>query len=383
MNRSSVKTSLHPFFLAAVALILATAGLPAVYAAQNPEKQLQKTLREIRSLRTRLNQDQSTVTNERAQLEQLETTYQEQTSRLRALAQEYAENRRKNDQLLVEHQLKQVELVTHRDVLSRQLTSAHLRGQYDIVRLLLSQRSPTTVRRQLTYYHYLNRARMSAIADAITYLQQLKQLERRIDEQALKLSSLQKQTRENQQQLEHTRDARLQLIAQITHKIDQQKTRLDQLIEDKKQLEKLLEGIKSLFADIPDELDKDQPFSQLKGHLPWPVDRFEKMSRHSNGLLLHRAEGTQVKAVAKGRVVFSDWFRGLGFLIIIDHGNDYMSLYGQNQNLLAGLGQWVQQNEPIAITGQSGGATQPALYFEIRAAGKPQDPTQWCRAPQR
>ena len=383
MNRSSVKTSLHPVFLAAAALILAIAGLTTVYAAQNPEKQLQKTLREIRSLRTRLNQDHSTITKERAQLEQLETTYQEQTSRLQDLAQEYAENRRKNDHLLVEHQLKQFELATHRDVLSHQLASAHQRGRHDILRLLLSQNSPATVRRQLTYYHYLNRTRMSAIEDAITYLQQLKHLEERINEQALKLSSLQKQTRENQQELERTRDARLQLIAQITHKIDQQKTRLDQLIEDKNQLEKLLEGIKSLFADIPDELDKDQPFSQLKGGLAWPLDRFERMSRHSNGLLLHRAEGTEVKAVAKGRVVFSDWFRGLGFLIIIDHGDDYMSLYGHNQTLLAGLGQWVRQNERIALSGQSGGATQPALYFEIRAKGKPQDPTQWCRAPQR
>ena len=170
MNRSFVKMPRYPVVFAVVALMLASSGLPSVYAAQNPAKQLRKTQREISSLRTRLNRDQSTIEKERAQLEHLETNYQELTTRLRTLTQEHVENRRHNDQLLVEQQLQQGKLLTHRSVLSRQLVSAHLRGQYDFLRLLLSQKSPLTVRRQLTYYHYLNRARLNAVADAITYL---------------------------------------------------------------------------------------------------------------------------------------------------------------------------------------------------------------------
>jgi septal ring factor EnvC (AmiA/AmiB activator) len=351
----------------------------AFAAAPNHQERLYNTLRKIDHVRSHLNQDQSAISRERKELEQLETHAHNLNSELKSLSEAQQKNRAETDQLLSQYLSKQLELDTHRDLLSRQLVSHYLRGEHDFTRLLLSQNSPATLQRHLTYYRYLNRARARAIELATKDMEALKALEKELEAKSTALNTLQEETLKKQQELAETRLKRIEVIAQISEKIDQQQLELKQLFEDKKQLEKLLDELKNLFADIPEELDKVEPFNTLKGKLSWPIEKFSRPLSHSSGLLLRTREGTKVKAIAKGRIVFSNWFRGLGFLIIIDHGNGYMSLYGQNQTLLAGLGQWVQANETIALSGQSGGAEEPALYFEIRSNGKPQKATQWCR----
>ena len=97
------------------------------------------------------------------------------------------------------------------------------------------------------------------------------------------------------------------------------------------------------------------------------------------GLMIPAAEGTQVEAIHHGRVVFADWFRGSDLLLILDHGDGYMSLYGHNQSLLREVGEWVAVGDAIATVGNSGGRQRSALYFEVRKNGKPTDPRSWCK----
>ncbi|THG71716.1 peptidase M23, partial [Pseudomonas sp. A-1] len=133
----------------------------------------------------------------------------------------------------------------------------------------------------------------------------------------------------------------------------------------------------------------DGPFAQARGRLPWPVDgqllaRFGAPRGDArlkwDGVLIGAAAGTRVRAIHDGRVVFADWLRGAGLLVIVDHGGGYLSLYGHNQTLLKAAGDLVKAGEAIATVGTSGGQDTPALYFAIRQQGQPSDPLRWCRA---
>ena len=132
------------------------------------------------------------------------------------------------------------------------------------------------------------------------------------------------------------------------------------------------------------------PFEQARGKLPWPVDgrllarfgesRGDDERTKWDGVMISAAAGSQVRAVHGGRVVFADWLRGAGLLVILDHGNGYLSLYGHNQSLLKEAGDVVKAGDAISTVGNSGGGQDtPALYFAIRQQGRPSDPAQWCR----
>ena len=131
-----------------------------------------------------------------------------------------------------------------------------------------------------------------------------------------------------------------------------------------------------------------QPFGKLKGKLPWPVvgkpsNRFGRYRNGTSlrwqGLTIPSTEGNRVEAIHSGRIVFADWLRGSGLLVIIDHGDGYMSLYAHNQSLLKEIGDWVNPGDTIATVGNSGGQQRSGLYFEIRHNGKPTDPKRWCK----
>jgi len=159
------------------------------------------------------------------------------------------------------------------------------------------------------------------------------------------------------------------------------------MAKDRSQLERLLDAVEQSIANL--EIPSDyRPFHKLKGKLHWPTKgkiskRFGSSRSGSNlrwqGVTLTAKEGSEVNAIHHGRVVFADWFRGSGLLIIIDHGDGYMSLYGHNQSLLIEPGDWVTVGEQIATVGNSGGKKHAGLYFEIRHKGQPTDPRHWCK----
>jgi septal ring factor EnvC (AmiA/AmiB activator) len=141
-----------------------------------------------------------------------------------------------------------------------------------------------------------------------------------------------------------------------------------------------------MLVDIPAEADGQQPFHSRKGKLRWPArgrlaQRFgapRSGGLRWRGVMIEAQEGGEVRAVSQGRIAFSDWMRGFGLLLIIDHGDGYMSLYGHNQTLYKEVGEWVDTGEVVALLGASGGRTESGLYFEMRHKGRPINPVHWC-----
>ena len=139
--------------------------------------------------------------------------------------------------------------------------------------------------------------------------------------------------------------------------------------------------------DVPAESVPPRSFKTLRGKLPWPVrgslkrsfgSRRNEAEQAIQGVILKAPMGKQVRAIAHGRVVFADWLRGFGLMVIVDHGGGYMSLYGHNQSLKREPGEWIAAGDSLATVGDSGGKSGPGLYFEIRRDGRPQNPTKWC-----
>jgi septal ring factor EnvC (AmiA/AmiB activator) len=184
--------------------------------------------------------------------------------------------------------------------------------------------------------------------------------------------------------LEAERAERRQVLATLEATLHDQQGRLAALGRDEKGLLQLLEKLRDVFADIPKQIAGAEPFAQLRGRLVVPLrGSLQAASARdegdSHGVLIAAAEGGEVHAVSHGRVVFADWLRGYGLLLIIDHGDGYLSLYGCNESLLKDVGDWVNANEVIATSGTSGGGKTPGLYFELRHDGKPMDARVWLK----
>jgi len=165
-------------------------------------------------------------------------------------------------------------------------------------------------------------------------------------------------------------------------------SRLKKLAADEQLLQQLLKDIRNIMPSMLTEIDKRETFGKRRGRLKWPVKGkvkrlFGKSRQAANlkwkGVLIASTEGREVKAISHGRVAYADWLRGYGMLVIIDHGDGYMTLYGYNQALYKETGDWVEEGEVIATVGRSGGQLKSGLYFEVRVKGKPSNPIKWCR----
>ncbi len=184
---------------------------------------------------------------------------------------------------------------------------------------------------------------------------------------------------------------RSQVLSRLIRDLKDQGRRLDRLQSDERDLKALIDGLEQALADIPVEQPLEVAFSGRRGRLPWPargriVKRFGSPRLGGivwDGVMISAPKGQEVRAIHHGRVAFADWFRGFGLLLILDHGDGYMTLYGHNQSLFKEAGDWVEENEPIALVGSSGGRQQAGVYFGIRHQGRAVNPVRWCRRPTR
>jgi septal ring factor EnvC (AmiA/AmiB activator) len=190
-----------------------------------------------------------------------------------------------------------------------------------------------------------------------------------------------------QDQLLVQRKQRLKVLKSLKNEIAKHETESETLNKDQQRLQNLLSEIANLLTDLPDDLGLNQSFKKLKGKLIKPVEgeyirSFKSLRSENtkwNGVVIKSDIGSPVKAVAYGRVAYADWLRGFGMLIILDHQQGYMSLYGFNQSINVDVGDWVDVNQTIASIGNSGTLATPALYFEIRKNAEPQNPKSWIK----
>jgi septal ring factor EnvC (AmiA/AmiB activator) len=262
-----------------------------------------------------------------------------------------------------------------------------MNGREELFKLVLSQDSPATLGRMLVYYDYFNRARSERIAAVSEDLARLRDLGTRSDDVAAGLAALETEQAAQVESLARARDERRALVAKLDAGIADSNANIAKLKADEKRLGELVEQLKELMAGFP--VETEEPFDKLKGKLAWPVqgriigDYGQPRGGGPvkwSGVLLEARQGTTVRAVYHGRIAFADWLPGLGLLIIVDHGDGYMSLYGHNEALLKEPGDWVEPGEAIAQVGDTGGQPQPALYFEIRHDGDPTNPHPWIAA---
>ncbi len=271
--------------------------------------------------------------------------------------------------------------------LQAQIRSAYVTGRTEKLKLFLNQQDPVRLNRVLVYYGYLNRDRMEKLKLARQALQNLTYLEEEQKKVVGKLQQLAEQKQTEQAKLERVKQERTVLLAKLNkeHKTRQQK--LGALKRRESELRKLIESLQKQerFNDSSFTAS-DKPFALQKGTLIWPVQG--KLSRKfgssgglgkRDGVLIKAREGSAVHSIANGRVVYADWLKGYGLLIIIDHGKGYMTLYAFNQSLYKEVNEQVKQGDVIATVGKSGGRNSAGLYFAIRKKGKPLNPVRWCR----
>ena len=360
------------------------------HAGENPDKKAA----ELKQLREKIEVLQNDLQDNR----QKKTRAERQLGKIEKQVSHTRRALKQSDQALKDMRLKQAELTQRRrqaDItltrqsgqLAREARAAYAMGRQQQVKLLLNQEEPAVVGRMLVYFSYFSRTRQEKISEMHSTLQELEALEAEIEQNNEALLALQQQQQDQAARLQEQRERRLQVVARLQQQLSHQGDELKRLQQDEKQLQALVSSLQELLTDVPADAGEQKPFKALKGRLRWPAQghlakRFGTLRGNSGlkwqGVLIEAPEGGQVRAVSQGRVAFSDWMRGFGLLLIIDHGDGYMTLYGHNQALYKEVGEWVDSGEVVASLGASGGQTQAGLYFEIRHNGQPVNPLGWC-----
>jgi len=415
-----------------LALILALVLGPALADERSDTlqqlEQARDEVAELKKLQQQLIRERSGVQKELGKTEQEMGELEKQVRQLQDELDDHEQEIRHLDQ---EKQTLQESRDEQQRLIAIQARAAYQSGRQEYLKLLLNQQQPERLARTLTYYGYLDQARRKQLDSLDTTLQRLAAVEHDIAAQQAGLVERKGELEQRRERLGAVREERRQVLARLNRDYaggkqklkarEQQQAELAQVLQrieenlarqaraaeearqralaEQRRQQELLEQRRRARTDAPDQEPPrlsstgpapGGPFGRARGKLPWPVDgrllapygspRGEDARTRWDGVLIGASAGSPVRAIHGGRVVFADWLRGSGLLVILDHGNGYLSLYGHNQSLLKGAGDMVRAGEPIATVGTSGGQDMPALYFAIRQQGRPTDPALWCRA---
>lgn len=314
---------------------------------------------------------------------------------------ELAEKQRDADNKLNELQQKEQQLASRMGeqqvLLGRLLYQQYLGGRHEYLKLLLSSQDPNQISRNLQYYKYIALERAAWIAAMRDDFTALDAVSAAVREQRAELKSLQMEQAAQKKELENEKQARKLVLARVSQQLQRQRREINRLQRDENRLAQLVDRLTRMLArqksgtllrndNLPDNRFDGSPFNKLKGRLALPVrgeiaNQFGATRPDSTvqwkGIFLRTSAGQPVKAVAAGRVVFADWWRGFGNLLIVDHGMGYMSLYGNNETLYKQVGDMLRGGDVVAAVGNSGGNEDSGLYFELRHESKPFDPMKW------
>tara|TARA_R100000656_G_scaffold1035_1_gene1901 strand:- start:785 stop:1921 length:1137 start_codon:yes stop_codon:yes gene_type:complete len=326
---------------------------------------------------------------DRSSLEQQLSGLEQEIGRLTRERRELRQQAREQQQRLTKLGKEETELTrvleSQRDSLKKQIRAAWMEGDAPAVKVLLNEIDPDKIARTMTYYEYLSRDTIDRLEAFAANLRQLKETQKQVKAGRMRLAELEENVADRQQKLSSSKKEREQTLAALKTDISNRLSEREELEEDRKRLEKLLREVEEAIANIPTPNESD-PFGSLKNKLPWPAegkvvrnfgDSYASGKLKHNGLLINTAEEGDVKAVHYGRVVFANWLRGFGLITILDHGDGYMTLYGHSSSLFTSPGDWVEAGEAIAQAGRTGGTNDPAVYFEVRHNGKPDNPRRW------
>lgn len=350
------------------------------------QARLEQLKRDIRALEKKITEGQSRKSREEKALQQVELRINRQAITLLELDQERQQLNQRLQELAKEEVTERKALKQQQGLLADQVRSSFSMGREQGIKLLLNAQDPLQLQRMLSYYEHLNQARSEAIHDYRDSVRKLEELQKLVESKNQQLGNNQRKTEQARAALQSERNKRQQTLAQLDRQLNQDQGSLKRKRASQAELEKLLKELEKALAELSLD-DNAKPFRSLKSRLPWPTQgrigqrfggRFAT-DLTSTGIIIESALNQPVRAIHHGRVIFASPLAGFGMLLIIDHSDDYMSIYGFNQALLKEPGDWVNQGDVIALSGDSGGQQKPGLYFEIRHQGKPDNPLKWLR----
>ncbi len=368
--------------------LLACTGTPA-YADEKREAQaeLKQTEAEINRLKKMLGNLKQEMSGLESELKQSETEIGRLRQETREIEHQIREGETRLDDLTEQAERLHAALEAQQSQIARQVRAAYMAGNQDYLKVMLNQDDPTRMARMMQYYRYVNDARIAEIDQYRQTIEQIHQASAAIVAEQTRLQQNRERLAQRRQSLEAEQARRGELLASLDTRSRSEGQRLQAREAERAALNKLIKSLDEAVTSIPTPAG-NQPFTQAKGKLPLPAkgtikarfgsQRGDDARLKWDGLLIAASEGTPVHAVHGGRVVFAEWLRGSGLLMILDHGNGYLSLYGHNQSLLKEVGTWVKPGETIATVGSSGGLGDPTLYFSIRHQGRALDPLAWC-----
>jgi len=385
-------------FLTGIGAAILFAWLAAPALAQTAQKDELRELRDrINALQKRLAASEETKAEAADSLKESERAISETNRRLYQLAAQRREAGSALSKLQGQARTLESDITAEQALLGKLLYRQYVGGQSDALKLVLNREDPNEIARQLQYLGYVSRARAELLANLRDNLENLRTLSEASRKKTAELRALENEESRQKGRLVKQKETQKRVFAEVSGEISKNRRQLTTLRRDEQRLSRLIEQLTRELArkkpgkgitnrTLPSADAGTGPFRKMKGRLRLPVigelmNRFGSPRQDSGlswkGLFISATPGREVKAIAGGRVVFADWLRGFGNLMIMDHGNGYMSLYGNNEALLKQVGDEAQVGDTIAAVGNSGGNPDSGLYFELRFQGKPFDPLPW------
>lgn len=389
-----------------IAALLATTSA-AAQNSRDTERKLERARTELKSIASERRKLEGQRGEASRELRQADEQVGQSSRTLRATESALAQQRAALAELQRRRDALHRKLGAQREELTRLLRAAYKLGDDAPLKVLLAQDRVADANRDLAYHRYLQRDRAQRIAALTAELRELDQIERDLADKRAQLDATRETKRKELAALEKQRRERAALIAQLDVRYRDRNAKEKALGRDVKALERLLAQLRAAAARAAKEREaaaaranrapagagKRAPVRVASaapisvGGLGWPVSGALLAgyggtmpdSRRSEGVLIGAPVGSPVRAVADGQVVYAEWMTGYGLLLIVDHGNGYMSLYAHNDALLKDAGDTVKRGDAVGSVGNSGGQGRPALYFELRRNGQPVNPNVWLQ----
>jgi len=389
-NTSGLLRGLLRIFFSVIACVLLSSILisPASFAAKDEREQLQSVKNAINSLQQELAEDKSKKSVLQKQLQTVEQEINSVSKNISAKDLLIADLSNKVTQLNQELTELESAKKQQNQIILNYIRNAYETDQQNTLQLILSQEKPEELARLMQYYRYLHGARHKKIDEYRKMIEQINTIKPQIENTHIQLVSEKKSLEQKHHDQLNLHSKRKTLIARLDSAIQNKDEKLKTLQADRDRLAKVIRALEEAIAKMQTKMPENHTqFQRGKKNMPWPLKgtiantfggwRQPGLMRW-DGIFIEAVEGTQVRPVHQGRVVFADWLRGHGLLIIVDHGDQYLSLYAHNQSLIKSTGDWVTPQDIIATAGNSGGQSRSGIYFEIRHKGQPTDPLQWC-----
>lgn len=372
--------------LAILLLTLIPAGLATAQDLTDREQRLEALRSEIATLRNRIDQDQARHRDLSADLAAVESRIAEASDELRAIREDIHKHEAEIQRLEAEAAALRESLGGRVDTLAQRMNAAYRVGRQGRLRLILSQDDPAAIGRLLGYYEYYSRAQAGAIRELRTDLSALAEQRRQIESERQALAAAESRRANALAELDDTRRERAETLDRIKTRLAARGDNLDSLQAEAQALESLIGEVRERTARAPPPATDGKPFGNLRGQLAAPVsgqviagfgDAKAGGKLTWQGIWLAAGAGTPVSAAAAGRVVYVGRMHRYGLIVVLDHGDDYYTVYGHNQATQVAVGDQVRAGQTIAAAGNSGGHDRHGVYFEIRRGRTPVDPARW------